>query len=74
MTANLIFIYFLQDTASAAESGWDFSSRWFKDSRNIETIETTDIIPIDLNAFICWNLDILQYLLRHSGNVEIMQS
>ncbi|VBB27359.1 unnamed protein product [Acanthocheilonema viteae] len=59
---------FYMDTASAAESGWDFSSRWFKDNRNIETIETTDIIPIDLNAFMCWNLDILQYLLRHLGN------
>ncbi|MCP9261870.1 Alpha-trehalose glucohydrolase [Dirofilaria immitis] len=59
---------FYMDIASAAESGWDFSSRWFKDNHNIETIETTDIIPIDLNAFICWNLDILQYLLRHTGN------
>ncbi|CAG9537673.1 unnamed protein product [Cercopithifilaria johnstoni] len=59
---------FYMDTASAAESGWDFSSRWFRDNRNIETIETTDIIPVDLNAFICWNLDILQYLLKHSGN------
>ncbi|VDO39789.1 unnamed protein product [Onchocerca flexuosa] len=61
---------FYTDIASAAESGWDFSSRWFKDDRNIETIETTDIIPIDLNAFICWNLDILQYLLRHTGNLK----
>uniref|UniRef100_A0A8R1TJI9 Trehalase n=1 Tax=Onchocerca volvulus TaxID=6282 RepID=A0A8R1TJI9_ONCVO len=61
---------FYMDIASAAESGWDFSSRWFKDNRNIETIETTDVIPIDLNAFICWNLDILQYLLRHAGNFK----
>ncbi|VDO20238.1 unnamed protein product [Brugia timori] len=59
---------FYMDIASAAESGWDFSSRWFRDNHNIETIETTDIIPIDLNAFICWNLDILQYLLKHTGN------
>uniref|UniRef100_A0A0R3RFU9 Trehalase n=1 Tax=Elaeophora elaphi TaxID=1147741 RepID=A0A0R3RFU9_9BILA len=59
---------FYVDIASAAESGWDFSSRWFKDAHSIETIETTDVIPIDLNAFICWNLDILQYLLMHSGN------
>ncbi|VDK80840.1 unnamed protein product [Litomosoides sigmodontis] len=59
---------FYMDTASAAESGWDFSSRWFRDNRNIETIETTNIIPVDLNAFICWNLDILQYLLKHAGS------
>uniref|UniRef100_A0A915Q193 Trehalase n=1 Tax=Setaria digitata TaxID=48799 RepID=A0A915Q193_9BILA len=59
---------FYMDIASAAESGWDFSSRWFKDNQNIETIETTDIIPIDLNAIICWNLDILEYLLKQTGN------
>ena len=35
---------------AGAESGWDYSSRWFKDKENISTIHTTDIIPIDLNA------------------------
>jgi len=35
---------------AGAESGWDYSSRWFKDKKNISTIHTTDIIPIDLNA------------------------
>jgi alpha,alpha-trehalase len=37
---------------AAAESGWDFSSRWFRDPRDIRTIRTTDIIPIDLNALL----------------------
>ncbi|VDN04914.1 unnamed protein product [Thelazia callipaeda] len=59
---------FYTDIASAAESGWDFSSRWFKDKLTIESIETTDIIPIDLNALICWNLEILQYLLKRTEN------
>ena len=35
---------------SAAESGWDFSSRWFADGRNIGTIQTTDLVPVDLNC------------------------
>lgn len=35
---------------SAAESGWDFSSRWFADGRTLSTIQTTNIIPVDLNA------------------------
>lgn len=35
---------------AGAESGWDFSSRWFSDNNSIETIETTDIIPVDLNC------------------------
>ncbi len=37
---------------AGAASGWDFSSRWFSDQKSIETIKTTDIIPIDLNALL----------------------
>lgn len=37
---------------AAAESGWDFSSRWFKDGKNMSTIHTTDIIPVDLNCLL----------------------
>ena len=43
--------------ASAAESGWDFSSRWFrysgKQSMTMMSIKTRDIIPVDLNAILC---------------------
>ncbi|TLU99265.1 alpha,alpha-trehalase TreA [Dyadobacter luticola] len=35
---------------AAAESGWDFSSRWFSDETDFTSIHTTDIIPIDLNC------------------------
>lgn len=35
---------------AGAESGWDFSSRWFDDSADIRTIHTADIIPVDLNS------------------------
>ncbi|WP_299825157.1 alpha,alpha-trehalase TreF [uncultured Pontibacter sp.] len=37
---------------AAAESGWDFSTRWFADGKNISTIQTTSIIPVDLNALL----------------------
>ena len=37
---------------AGAESGWDFSSRWFKDENNFDTIHTTDIIPVDLNCLL----------------------
>ena len=37
---------------AGAESGWDFSSRWFSDSSDIRTIHTADIIPIDLNCLL----------------------
>jgi alpha,alpha-trehalase len=37
---------------SAAESGWDFSSRWFADTMHLNSIETTNIIPVDLNCLL----------------------
>ena len=41
---------------AAAESGWDFSTRWFKDVKSFGTIHTTDIIPVDLNCLL-WQLE-----------------
>jgi alpha,alpha-trehalase len=41
---------------SGAESGWDFSSRWFADEKNIATIQVTDMIPVDLNSLL-YNLE-----------------
>lgn len=37
---------------AGAESGWDFSSRWLADGKTLATIQTTDIIPVDLNALL----------------------
>ena len=37
---------------AAAESGWDFSSRWFVEEQHMHTIQTTDIIPVDLNCLL----------------------
>jgi len=39
-----------RDVRAAAESGWDFSTRWFADGQSLATIDTTEIIPIDLNS------------------------
>ena len=39
-----------RDMRAGAESGWDFSSRWLADSHTLASIDTTEIIPIDLNA------------------------
>jgi alpha,alpha-trehalase len=41
-----------RDIRAAAESGWDFSSRWFADSQTLAAIDTTDIIPVDLNSLL----------------------
>lgn len=37
---------------AGAESGWDFSSRWFLDPKDIRTIHTADLVPVDLNSLL----------------------
>ena len=37
---------------AAAESGWDFSSRWLADGKTLATIDTTNIVPVDLNSLL----------------------
>lgn len=41
---------FFRNIRAAAESGWDFSSRWLADNKSLTAIQTTRIIPADLNA------------------------
>ncbi len=53
---------------AAAESGWDFSSRWFKDGQNMTTIHTTDIIPVDLNCLLWYLEKCLQQAYENKGN------
>ncbi|MCI1778474.1 MAG: alpha,alpha-trehalase TreF [Bacteroidales bacterium] len=40
------------DIRSAAESGWDFSSRWFGSDDSINSIRTSSILPVDLNCLL----------------------
>jgi len=41
-----------RDIRAAAESGWDFGSRWFADGHARATIDTTEIVPVDLNSLL----------------------
>eukprot|EP01125_Pyxidicula_operculata_P017615 TRINITY_DN6189_c0_g1_i1.p1 TRINITY_DN6189_c0_g1~~TRINITY_DN6189_c0_g1_i1.p1 ORF type:complete len:562 (-),score=130.10 TRINITY_DN6189_c0_g1_i1:147-1832(-) len=45
-------IKFFSNIVAAAESGMDFSSRWFSNSNDITTISTTDVIPVELNSIL----------------------
>lgn len=54
--------FLFKSIASAAESGWDFSSRWLRHPLQLPTIETVNIVPVDLNAFMCWNFNIMANL------------
>lgn len=37
---------------ASAESGWDFSSRWMRDPADLRTLETIELLPVDLNALL----------------------
>ena len=41
---------FYRNVRAACESGWDFSSRWLAYSDDMSSIQTTNIIPVDLNC------------------------
>jgi alpha,alpha-trehalase len=43
---------FYRNTRAAAESGWDFSSRWMRDAKDLRTLETTELVPVDLNSLL----------------------
>uniref|UniRef100_A0A2P2HXY8 Trehalase n=1 Tax=Hirondellea gigas TaxID=1518452 RepID=A0A2P2HXY8_9CRUS len=49
---------------SGAESGWDYSSRWFVDEANanqgsLKDLAVTSIAPVDLNSLLCYNAKII---------------
>jgi alpha,alpha-trehalase len=41
-----------RDIRAAAESGWDFSTRWFADPKDRASIDTTELVPGDLNSLL----------------------
>ena len=43
---------FYQNVRAAAASGWDFSTRWFGPDARLGSIQTTDIVPVDLNCLL----------------------
>jgi len=43
---------FYRNTRAAAESGWDFSTRWMRNPKDLRTLETTELVPVDLNSLL----------------------
>lgn len=63
-----------RDLRSGAESGWDFSSRWLRDEKNLTTIHTTEILPVDLNALL-YDLELtLAAIYKQKGETEYAKS
>jgi len=57
-----------RDIRAAAESGWDFGSRWFADGDHRSTIETTRIVPVDLNSLLFGLENAIEAGCKHRGN------
>lgn len=53
---------------AGAESGWDYSSRWFADGKTLATIDTVDILPVDLNSEMFHLESDLAYAYQLAGN------
>jgi len=56
------------ELASGAETGWDYSSRWLRDGRALDTIRTSQIVPADLNAIMVAQLRAAARLQRAYGS------
>ena len=56
---------------AGAESGWDFSCRWFKDKNKFTSIHTTDIVPVDLNCLLFHLEQTLAEAYQLKGNNEM---
>ena len=57
-----------RDIRAAAESGWDFGSRWFADGRSRASMDTTEIVPVDLNSLLFGLENAIQAGCKRSGN------
>lgn len=55
---------------AACESGWDFSSRWFREETKMESIHTTEIVPVDLNCLLYELEMVLSEAYGHSSFTE----
>ncbi|KAG8522211.1 Trehalase, partial [Galemys pyrenaicus] len=56
---------------AGAESGWDFSSRWFvggPDPNLLSSIRTSKLVPVDLNAFLCQAEALMSSFYSRLGN------
>ena len=58
------------ELATAAESGWDFSSRWMEGGTSLRDIKVRRVIPVDLNVFL---LQMEENIAFFAGNLSRSQ-
>ena len=57
------------DLRAGAESGWDYTTRWFENgSPSINDIDTTNVVPVDLNIILLRYERFLEKTFRDFGN------
>lgn len=59
---------------ASAESGWDFSSRWMRDTTDLRTLETIELLPVDLNSLMYHaerTMAALRRLRGRAGDAEV---
>ncbi len=61
---------FYRNMRAGAESGWDYSSRWFEEGGNRDTIRIIDIVPVDLNALMVMVEEIIATAYQSAGKTE----
>ena len=64
---------FYQNMKSGAESGWDYSTKWFfkedgSSSLDLKDIQCRHILPVELNSYLCRNAKIMERFHSILGN------
>jgi len=59
---------------AVCESGWDFSSRWLKDEKDLLSAHTCDLNPIDLNALLYHMECTLEHGTQAEARKELMNT
>jgi len=59
-----------RDLRAGAESGWDYSTRWFENKEDFGSIRTTEILPIDLNCLLHGMEVIMTRMYAHIGDMD----
>ena len=59
---------FYRNVRAAAESGWDFSSRWMRDPQSLASLETVALAPVDLNSVLYHTERTIAALRRRRGS------
>ena len=62
-----------EDLRAGGESGWDFTSRWLADGKDLATIRTTAIAPVDLNTLMMHLEETLAKAYQLKGDLEEAQ-